>query len=189
MGPLYSDYKRKKPNNPAKRPAYYLVFLERNRDKIHPNTAFRNAVPSSLFWKREAFPFQPLCPSSRTRPDLSSRRPSPSLPAAGHRPSPHPWRRPSPSSLVPAASSCALAAPPCCARVSTLPPAAPGGGGCRATPPPSCARREAPQAGWPAPLPATLARQLRLPAAGIRQQQASGSPASTLLQKMSSTGS
>ena len=56
LGPLYSDYKRKKSNNPAKRPAYYLAFLERDREKIHPNTAFRNAARSSLFSKRDAFP-------------------------------------------------------------------------------------------------------------------------------------
>jgi len=40
LGTINSDFKRKKRNNPAKHPDYYLAYLDRQRKKIGFNTAW-----------------------------------------------------------------------------------------------------------------------------------------------------
>ena len=117
LGDGYSDYKRKKPNNPAKRFDYQPAYLDSNRRKILPTTAFRNAAPTSLVLKRVAFPLPaPLLPhASEHRPSHSSLL-QPAL-GAGL------------STLPPAAGALHAAAPgrpcpPCCcfARPRPTPP-------------------------------------------------------------------
>ena len=122
--------------------------MDRNRRKILPTTAFRNAAPTSLILKCAAFPLTaPLLPHASERhpshssaPTGSGRRPV--LPATGRRRSPRCSARPALSALLllhptapnssqptapvrPAApSGCAgLEQPPCCAGVLQRPPA------------------------------------------------------------------
>ena len=157
MGPLYSDYKRKKPNNPAKRPAYYLAFLERDREKIHPNTAFRNAARYSLFSKRDAFPCSPSVLSSPPDPDLDRA----SLPPVA-------------SCLLASGLVCCGVRPaaarlsPCCARRPAAPARLPAVPAClqheQQSPAGTAAGRQQKSPAGTAAGPAGSAAELRLPA-------------------------
>ena len=128
LEPLNSDFKQKKPNNPAKHFDYQPAYLDRNRRKILPTTAFRNAAPTSLILKRAAFPFPaPLLPHASERQPSHSSAPTgsgrrPVLPATGRRRSPRCSARPALSALLllrPTGAASLLRVGPCSARRPT----------------------------------------------------------------------
>ena len=151
LEPLNSDFKQKKPNNPAKHFDYQPAYLDRNRRKILPTTAFRNAAPTSLILKRAAFPLPaPLLPhASEHQPSHSSaptgygRRPV--LPATGRRRSPRCSARPALSALLLLRPTAASSSQPTAPAASVRPAAPSGSAGLEQ--PPCCVRGPAAPAG------------------------------------------